>query len=160
MNQGLKNVLEYFEQRDGYDLNEVIEDMVAELNMLKHPSMGEHSLSMGECGIEWDDDCICVLDDFVRAYTHKLLEGVCNVIKSELKSEEEDLVDEEINVGDSVVVLGAIEEDVDGILGKYQGSIVEVMSYNPETKSVVVELNGGTITIDLYKGEYKRVESK
>ena len=155
-NKKLQNLLNYFEFRDGYDLNEVIQDMVAELDMLKHPSMGEHNLSMDECEIEWVGDCICVLEDFVKAYTHKFLEGVCNVIKTEIGVPRIEK-NTDISVGDLVEVLSAKSEDIDGILEKYKGTITKVIQIDEDEKSVVVDLNNGNITIDLYDGEYRKV---
>lgn len=79
----LDEIIDYFELREGYDMNEVVVDIVDEINLLKHEIMGENTICMDECAIVWgEDDYICELDVFVKKYTDKLLEKVVNVVKS------------------------------------------------------------------------------
>ncbi|MGL4573037.1 MAG: hypothetical protein ACRCVJ_18500 [Clostridium sp.] len=83
-------IKKFLQEREGYDLDEVISDIVSATGLLKHKEMGEHTLSMDECGITWGDDEICVLEDFVDSYTEIFINKICNVINS--------FVDEDISV--------------------------------------------------------------
>lgn len=78
----LMAVKNFLQDRDGYDLEEVICDVVSEINMLKVKEMGDNTLSLDECSINWGDDEVCVLEDFLNDYTEKFLEKVCKVIDS------------------------------------------------------------------------------
>jgi hypothetical protein len=78
----LMAVKSYLENKEGWDLDELISEMVHSTKLLKHKDMGEHTLSMDECGIEWDGDNICLLEDFVESYTDKFIEGICNILDS------------------------------------------------------------------------------
>jgi len=75
----LSEIIEYFEEQQGYDINEVIADIVHETNLIK---VGEESIDADECSIEWGDDYCCNLDEFVEKYTEELLNKVVNVVKS------------------------------------------------------------------------------
>ena len=46
----IKNFLQH---EDGWDLDEIICDMVSETKMLKYKSMGDQSLAPDECSINW-----------------------------------------------------------------------------------------------------------
>lgn len=78
----LMAVKDFFENRDGWDLDELINEVAHETQLLKHPDLKNHTLSMDECGVEWNKDTVCVLDDFVDKYTRIFLRKVCNVIDS------------------------------------------------------------------------------
>jgi hypothetical protein len=79
-NEMLDDMTRYFEEKEGYDINEVIEDIVYETELL---AINESPISMDECAIVWgEDDYICGLDVFVRKYTDEILKKVVNVIKS------------------------------------------------------------------------------
>lgn len=78
----LMAVKNFFQNEEGWDLRDIINETVCETKLLKHKSMGEQLLDMDECWIEWGDDEICNLDDFVDTYTRGFLEKVCNVIDS------------------------------------------------------------------------------
>lgn len=70
------------EEQEYWDIDEFKSELVAKTKLLKHKSMGEHSLSPDECGIEWDGQEVCNLQDFIDDYTSKFVEGICNVLDS------------------------------------------------------------------------------
>ena len=70
------------EEQEFWDIDEFKAELVSKTNLLKHKSMGEHNLSTDECGIEWDGEEICNLQDFIDEYTSKFIEGICNVLES------------------------------------------------------------------------------
>lgn len=78
----LMAVKRYLEEREGWDLDELKSEMIAETNLLKHKEMGDNTLATDECGIEWDGEQICLLCDFVDEYTEKFIEGICNILDS------------------------------------------------------------------------------
>lgn len=75
-------VKNYLKNEEGYDLDEVISDIVSETNMLKAKEMGDVTLSLDECSINWGDDEVCVLEDFINDYTNKFINKICNVLDS------------------------------------------------------------------------------
>lgn len=72
----------YLQNEEGYDLKEIISDIVSETNMLKAKEMGNSILSLDECSINWGDDEVCVLEDFINDYTNKFIDKICNVLDS------------------------------------------------------------------------------
>lgn len=74
---GVKNFLEL---RQGWSLDEVKDDIVSETGLLKHKEVGD--LFTDECGIEWDGDNICVLEEFIDMYTDIFIKKICNVLDS------------------------------------------------------------------------------
>ncbi|WWU66117.1 hypothetical protein QJR26_07020 [Clostridium baratii] len=75
-------VKSFLQGREGYDLKEIITEIVGETNMLKTKEMGENTLPLDECGIEWGDTSICTLDDFINEYTEKFINKIRNVLDS------------------------------------------------------------------------------
>lgn len=75
-------VKSFLQGREGYDLKEIITEIVEETNMLKTKEMRENTLALNECGIEWEDTSICTLDDFINEYTEKFINKICNVLDS------------------------------------------------------------------------------
>lgn len=75
----LMAVKNYLQDREGYDLDEVINDMVSETGLLE---MEGNTLSLDECSINWGDDEVCVLEDFINDYTNKFINKICNVLDS------------------------------------------------------------------------------
>ncbi len=78
----LMAVKNYLKNEEGYDLDEVISDIVSETNMLKTKEIGDVVLSLDECSINWGDDEVCVLEDFINDYTNKFIDKICNVLDS------------------------------------------------------------------------------
>ncbi|HBX23520.1 MAG TPA: hypothetical protein DEF34_07825 [Desulfotomaculum sp.] len=78
----LMAVKSFFENQEGWDLDEVISEMVAETGLLKHKDLGDHTLATDECGIEWDGKEICVLSDFIDVYSNAFIVRICNVLDS------------------------------------------------------------------------------
>ena len=70
----LENEQEYWD-KDG-----VISEIVAETGLLKNEEIGQ--LDTDECGIDWDHENVCNLDDFICAFFDKALEKFCNVLDS------------------------------------------------------------------------------
>jgi hypothetical protein len=71
----LQEIIDFFEFEEGYDMNEVINDILGEIEGLK-------GYAADEIGLEWDGEDLMVLQDFVEEFYSKLIEKVCNVIKS------------------------------------------------------------------------------
>ncbi|MDU4051171.1 MAG: hypothetical protein E7H33_09665 [Clostridium perfringens] len=86
----LMAIKNYLQNEEGYDLEEIISDMVSETNILKAREMGDITLSMDECSVNWGDDEICVLEDFINSYTRIFMNKICNVVDS--------FVDEDIDL--------------------------------------------------------------
>lgn len=84
----LKAVKSYFENQEGWDLDEVISEIIDETQLLRHEEMGKYTLSADECNIHWGEESVCGLDDFIDLFTRIFIEKVCNVLES---FEDEDL---------------------------------------------------------------------
>lgn len=67
------------EHGDHASILDLVDDMVHETGLLK--------LSTDECDIRWGDEHVVMLDDFLSAYTGKVIEKCINVIES-FKDEE------------------------------------------------------------------------
>jgi hypothetical protein len=84
--QVLNEIIEYFEEQEGYDMDEVITDIVHETGLLRdwEDTDNPTDISIDECSINHgEDECyVCDLEEFIDEYTDKLLEIVVNVIKS------------------------------------------------------------------------------
>lgn len=78
----LMAVKHFLELQEGWDLRELKEGIVTGVNLLKHKEMGEHTLATDECGINWGDDEVCVLSDFIDVYTDIFIEKICNILDS------------------------------------------------------------------------------
>lgn len=76
----LMAVKDFFENQDGWELKEIVDEVVDETKLLKIKEMGEHTLATDECGIEWDGKEICVLSDFVDSFSQIFIEKICNVL--------------------------------------------------------------------------------
>lgn len=76
-------VKRYLHERDGWDLDEVISELIAKTSMLK---IENTFISADECTIVWgtqkEGDDICCLQDFVDSYTDKFIENICNMLYS------------------------------------------------------------------------------
>lgn len=83
----LRAVKSYLQNREGYDLEEVINDIVSETGLLE---MEGNTLSLDECSINWDENEVCLLDYFVSSYTELFIDKICNVVDS--------FVDEDIDL--------------------------------------------------------------
>src|SRR5574344_2746587 len=77
----LMAVKQFFEMQEGWDLDELKEEIVSETKLLKTKE-GKCTLATDECGIEWDDKEVCVLSDFIDSYTDKFIDRICNVLDS------------------------------------------------------------------------------
>lgn len=77
----LKTVKQFLENREGWNLQELINDITAETNLLKYMDI-KQPLALDECGIEWDGEEICVLLEFIEKYTDIFLMMICNMLDS------------------------------------------------------------------------------
>lgn len=75
MKDKFKEIIDFFELGEGYNKQEIISDMIDEIKDLK-------GYAPDEIGLEWDGKTLMVLDDFANDFYEKVIEGVCNVIKS------------------------------------------------------------------------------
>ena len=78
----LMAVKSFLELREGWDLDEVICETVEETKLLKNKEMGEHTLATDECGIEWNGESVCVLEEFVDKYSEIFIDKICNILNS------------------------------------------------------------------------------
>ena len=75
MENKLQEIIDFFELEEGYDKSEIIADMLDEIEEIK----GYFS---DEIGLVWDDKELMVLSDFVDKFYSKIIEKICNVIKT------------------------------------------------------------------------------
>lgn len=78
----LMAVKHFLQNEEGWDLDEIISEMVSETKLLKHKLMGDQNLATDECVINWGDDEICVLSDFIEEYSDIFIKYICNVLDS------------------------------------------------------------------------------
>lgn len=72
----LQEIVDFFElEGESWDRDGIIREYANEIKELKN-------YSLDEIGLEWDGENLMILDDFVAQYFNKVIEGVCNVIKS------------------------------------------------------------------------------
>lgn len=75
-------VKEFLKDRESWELEDVMSDVVEETQLLKIKEIGEHTLATDECGIEWDGKEICVLAEFIDSYTEIFINKICKVLDS------------------------------------------------------------------------------
>ena len=79
-------VINYLNDADGYDIEEVVEDTIADTKLLKSSLFKNMRAPTDECGIYWGDvedmDELCNLQDFIDSFSRKYTERFCNVLKS------------------------------------------------------------------------------
>ena len=78
----LMAVKQFLENQEGWDLDEVIDEIVEETKLLRNKEMGEHTLATDECGIEWGNEQVCNLSDFVNDYSDIFIKKICNILDS------------------------------------------------------------------------------
>jgi len=78
----LMAVKSFLENQEGWDVDEVISEIVEETKLLKVKSMGEHILAIDECVIEWDREEVCNLSDFVDSFSQIFIQKICNILDS------------------------------------------------------------------------------
>lgn len=78
----LMAVKRYLEKPEGYDMGEVISDMVYETKMLKIPGKDKGLISPDECDIKWGEDQVCDLEEFINAFSERFIKKMCNVLDS------------------------------------------------------------------------------
>ena len=90
----LKRMKEYLQDREGWDLGELIDEMAYKTGKLKSQTDSEfgNDLDTDECSIIWgtldgDAEEVCGLDEFIEEYTDIFIEKICNVIDSFIKEE-------------------------------------------------------------------------
>lgn len=75
-------VKRYLTEPEGYDMDEVISDIVYETRALKIPNSDQELISPDECDIRWGDDEICNLEDFISVFSEKFIDHISNVLDS------------------------------------------------------------------------------
>ena len=78
----LMAVKSFLENQEGWDVDEVISEIVEETKLLKVKSMGEHILAIDECVIEWDREEVCNLSDFVDSFSQIFIQKIWNILDS------------------------------------------------------------------------------
>ena len=82
MNEKLQEIIDFFEQAEGWSKDEMIADYIAEIEDLR-------SYEPDEIGLQLDDNVLMVLSDFAEIFFNKTIDGVCNVLKSFKENEKE-----------------------------------------------------------------------
>lgn len=90
----LMAVKSYLENQEGWDLDKLISEMVHDTKLLKHKDMGNDTLALDECGIEWNGYNVCLLEDFVKAYSDEFIKNICNVLDSFVGDDIDEYLDE------------------------------------------------------------------
>lgn len=79
----LMAVKKYLQEQEGWDLDEVISDIISETEMLKS---GGTSITADECTVVWgtamEGNDVCDLQEFIDTYTDKFIENICNILDS------------------------------------------------------------------------------
>lgn len=70
------------DETEAYDYEGLVHECVNETELLTTAEMGEYLLSADECGIEWGDNDVCVLSDFVDSFASIFLEKILNMAES------------------------------------------------------------------------------
>lgn len=83
----LMMVIDFLQSREGWDFENLKSEIIEETNLLKHSTMGSFTLSTDECSVEWGEDYICDLDNFIDKYTDIFIEKMCNVLESFVDNE-------------------------------------------------------------------------
>ncbi|MCF8018320.1 MAG: hypothetical protein K9L62_02855 [Vallitaleaceae bacterium] len=84
----LQEIIDFFElEGESWGKDEVMREYANEIKELQ-------GNALDEVGLEWDGENLMILDDFVAQYFNKVIEGVCNVIKS-FKEEKKEGVNNE-----------------------------------------------------------------
>jgi hypothetical protein len=78
----LMAVKKYLTEPEGYDIDEVISDIVYETEFIKTQNDSKNLISPDECEIKWGDDEIGNLDDFIKIFSEKFIEHIANVLDS------------------------------------------------------------------------------
>ena len=82
MSKKLQEIIDFFEQAEGWSKDEIIADYIAEIEDLR-------SYEPDEIGLQLDDNVLMVLSDFAEIFFNKTIDGVCNVLKSFKENEKE-----------------------------------------------------------------------
>ena len=75
----LRNAIEFLEQREGWSLRGLINDIIGEAELLR---VEDISIMPDEVVLYWGDEEIIDLETFTSKFTIKLLDKVCNMLKS------------------------------------------------------------------------------
>jgi hypothetical protein len=78
----LMAVKRYLDEPEGYDMDEVISDLVYETGLLKMSGTENTLIAPDECEIKWGEDQVCNLDDFISVFSEKFIRNICNVLDS------------------------------------------------------------------------------
>jgi hypothetical protein len=73
--KNLNEAIDFFTSEDEFDKKELISDWVDEIKEIK-------GNSADEIGLECDGETLMTLDDFAPQFYEKIINGVCNVLKS------------------------------------------------------------------------------
>ena len=77
-NELLENIIQFFENEEGWDKESLIQDYISEMHGIPAPP-DEVSLVIES----WNGtEHLSTLDDFARDFFDKVIEGVCNVLES------------------------------------------------------------------------------
>lgn len=71
----LQEIIDFFQDGEGYDKNDVITDIAGEIEEIK-------GMATDEIGLEWGGEDLMLLEDFTQQFYEKLIGKVCNVIRS------------------------------------------------------------------------------
>ena len=75
-NNVLQEIIDYFTEREGYDSDDLITDLIAEIPELKACYADDFMIT------DINDDQVMNLEDFSRAFYEKIMIAICNVVES------------------------------------------------------------------------------
>jgi hypothetical protein len=70
------------EEKEYWAIDELKDDIVRQTNLLHMNEMKNNTLATDECYIQWGENEVCNLSDFVDSFTNVFLEKICNVLDS------------------------------------------------------------------------------
>lgn len=85
MKKVCKELIDFFEQQQGWDKNEIMSDWAAEVLQDLNCTLPNSSIpiAMDEIELCWGEDSLSTtLQDFAEKLFDKILVGVCNVIRT------------------------------------------------------------------------------
>ena len=91
-------VKRYISEPEGYDMEEIISDLVYETGILKlkiNENIKQQLVAPDECTIQRGEDYVCSLDDFIGAFSEKLINAFCNVLDSFVDEDIDDYLESE-----------------------------------------------------------------
>lgn len=79
MKQVCKELIDFFEKEEGWDKQELIEDIIEEV-LTEDLEIKDTNITFCTCDNRNED--VFMLEDFAEYFFNRVIDGVCNVIKT------------------------------------------------------------------------------